>query len=107
MATQWTLVIAKHVIEQREGLRSKFNTLTSFELCMAVAAQLGRPLTIRPERLDPPDGCVLGASITIPEEHADTDADAVAAALSTPDTSSPPNPGPSLRCEHDRTVTTH
>ena len=98
MASQWTPAIAKNVDEQREGPCSRFNTLSAFELCMAVAARLGRPLTIRSERLV--DGDTLAASITIPEDQIDTDADVAAAALSTPTPSPVHASSPSLLCEH-------
>ena len=80
MATQWTGVLAQHVSEQRDGIRSKDDSLSAFDLCVAVASRLDCPLSVRSEYIDK-EGGLRAASITIPEEHDDTDADVAAAAL--------------------------
>ena len=78
--TQWTPVLAQHVGELRAGIRSKDNSLSAFDLCIAAAKRLDCPLSVRFEHIDQ-DGSLRAASITIPEEYDDTDADIVAAAL--------------------------
>ena len=80
MATQWTGVIAQYVAEQTEGIRHRTNSSSAFELCVAVASRLGRPLTIQCEHADE-EGHVKAARMVVPEEFTDTDADVAAAAL--------------------------
>ena len=80
MATQWTGVVAQYVAEQTEGLRHRTNGSSAFELCVAVASRLERPLTIHCERTDG-EGNVHAARMMVPEDFVETDADFVAAAL--------------------------
>ena len=99
MATQWTGVIAQYVAEQTEGIRHRTNSSSAFELCVAVASRLRRPLTIQCEHTDK-EGHVKAARMVVPEEFADTDADVAAAALSAaePDTSAAKEAV--WKCEH-------
>ena len=80
MALQWTPVLAQYVGEQQDGIRSKDNDLSAFDLCVAAANRLECPLSVRSKHVDK-HGTLCAASITIPEEHDDTDADIAAATL--------------------------
>ena len=99
MATQWTKVIAKHVGEDTEGIPSKDDSRSAFELCVAAASRLDCQLSIRSEYIDG-DGNLRAASITIPEEYDDTDADIAAAALTAADTTSNAPRKPEWVCAH-------
>ena len=99
MATQWTGVIAQYVAEQTEGIRHRTNTSSSFELCVAAASRLGRPLTIQCEHTDE-EGNFQGARMEVPEELTDTDADVAAAALAATDTTAQAAQEAMWKCEH-------
>ena len=106
MATQWTGVLSKYVGEQRDGIRSKGNGLSSFDLCIAVAKRLDCPLSIRSEHINK-EGTLCAASITIPEEFDDTDADVAAAALVATNSESNATLSPEWVCEHDHAHSLH
>ena len=99
MATQWTGVIAQYVSEQTEGIRHRTNTSSSFELCVAAASRLGRPLTIQCEHTDE-EGNSHGARMEVPEELTDTDADVAAAALAATDTTAQAAQEAMWKCGH-------
>ena len=71
MATQWTPVFAQHVGELLAGIRSKDNSLSAFDLCIAAATRLDCQLSVRSEHIDQ-DGNLRAASITILEEYTTT-----------------------------------
>ena len=101
MAIQWTPTLAQHVATQRTGIRSSNDTRSAFDLCLAVASRLGRALTVRPEHVDP-EGILRAVSITVPEEHDDTDADIAAAALTAADAKASSPCKPEWVCKHGR-----
>ena len=101
MAIQWTPTLAQHVATQRTGIRSSNDTRSAFDLCLAAASRLGRALTVRPEHVDP-EGILRAVSITVPEEHDDTDADIAAAALTAADAKASSPCKPEWVCKHGR-----
>ena len=107
MAIQWTPVLAQHVATQigsrhgRHRPRSRDDTQSAFDLCLAVASRLDCPLTIRPEQLDQ-EGILRAVNITIPEEHDDTDADIAAAALVAAEAETQGPRKPEWICAHGR-----
>ena len=108
MATQWTGVIAQYVAEQTEGIRHRTNSSSAFELCVAVASRLGRPLTIQCEHTDR-EGNLLAARMEVPEEFTDTDADVAAAALVATESDASTAKEAMWKCEHQisHTLTKH
>jgi hypothetical protein len=100
MALQWTPVLAQYVGEQQDGIRSKDNDLSAFDLCVAAANRLECPLSVRSEHVDQ-HGTLCAANITIPEEHDDTDAGIAAATLIASTTEGDAARKREWMCKHD------